>query len=168
MDVAHRGLEIPDPYWPCASCGAASVAQIAEHMCTMCADAYALCPACGGRDEAEEHEDIDDDNGRIVEFWVECTGCGRRVSVVGRENGSVPCDCGADCRYLPELTRWAAHITVSVAQLHDFIAGAARYCPTCPEDDRVAYVETWALAQFFAGPDVSADTSAKPRSSEDL
>jgi hypothetical protein len=135
----------------------------------MCADAYALCPACGTGDEAEDDEDIDDDDDRrIVDFWVECTGCGLRVSVVGRESGSVPCDCGADCRYLPELTRWATHIGVSVAQLHDFIAGAAHYCPTCPETDRVAYVETWALAQFFAGPDATADIRAQPHSSEDL
>jgi hypothetical protein len=45
-------------------------------MCTMCADAYALCPACGGSDEAEDDEDIDDDDDRrTVEFWVECTDC---------------------------------------------------------------------------------------------
>jgi len=49
---------------------------------------------------------------------------------------------------------------------HDFIAGAAHYRPTCPEDDRVAYVETWDIAQFFDGPDVSAETEAEPDASE--
>jgi Zn ribbon nucleic-acid-binding protein len=37
---------------------------------------------------------------------------------------------------------------VPVADLARFIAGRAHFCPTCPEDDRVAYVEVDELDEF--------------------
>jgi Zn ribbon nucleic-acid-binding protein len=50
-------------------------------------------------------------------------------------------------RYLPHVSQTDDSV-VPVADLARFIAGRAHFCPTCPEDDRVAYVEVDELDEF--------------------